>query len=77
MTEYYCRISEIVLNVVGAKQTTDNPYLQLRVESSGDFQGRGYGNTYNFVTSALSLAFESDINTSMYILSLRVVECHI
>jgi hypothetical protein len=58
------RVAEIQLEVTGAKSTTDNKWLQLRIESTGEFQGRAFGKEYNFLTKPLTnKAFEYNLET--------------
>lgn len=60
------RVAEIKLNFVGAKKTTENSKLKVQIESSGDFKGRGKDVTYNFITRALRLTYEYDLDTCEY-----------
>ncbi|CAD5124777.1 DgyrCDS13040 [Dimorphilus gyrociliatus] len=58
------RVAEIRLNFVGAKKTGQNSKLKVQIESSGDFKGRSKDASYNFITRALRLTYEYDLDTS-------------
>ncbi len=62
-TYFPYRVGELVLDIVGAKATTDNKYLQMRIESTGEFHGRSCGKTNAFLTKPLLLAFEYHLET--------------
>lgn len=60
---YKYRVAEISLKFIGAKtKNNHNTKLKTIIESSGDFKGRGFNRTFNFVTRPLRLSYEYDIN---------------
>ena len=49
------------ISVQGAQSASNNRYLKMRIESSGEFLNKFQGATYTFLTRPLNLVFEYDI----------------
>lgn len=64
------QVARINLTFTGAKATGANKYLKVGIESSGDFQGRSNGKVYNFMTRALTLTHEYNIESGMKTISI-------
>merc|ERR1712038_1208742 len=55
-------VSEIILDFKDAKAQSENTFLKVRIESSGNFLSKSHDKVYNFLTQPLKMAYEYDVN---------------